>query len=86
VLEAHGEGALQDELNRLSKEGKWLEMAGLIDDDLLEKIAVVAPRGEVAAKVRERCAGWASRVSLVSHFSSPDLLEDVVEDLSGDDS
>ena len=84
VLEAHGLGDLQDELNRLSKEGKWLEMAGLIDEDLLDKIALVAPRSEVAAKVRERCGDWAGRVSLVSHFSDPDLLEDVVDDLSGD--
>ncbi len=84
VLECHGFGDLQDELNRLSKQGKWLEMAGLIDDELLEKIAVVAPRDEIAAKVRERCGGWADRVSLVSHFGEPDLLEDVVEDLSAD--
>ena len=84
VLECHGLGDLQDELNRLSKQGKWLEMAGLVDDDLLEKIAVVAPRNEVAAKVRERCGSWANRVSLLSHFAGPDLLEDVVEDLSRD--
>jgi hypothetical protein len=59
-------------------------MAGLVDDDLLEKIAVVAPRNEVAAKVRERCGGWADRVSLLAHFAGPDLLEDIVEDLSRD--
>ncbi len=82
VLECHGRGDLQDELNRMSKEGKWLEMAALIDDDLLEKIAVVAPRDEIAAKVRARCGDWAGRVSLVSHFSKPDLLEDVVAELS----
>ena len=84
VLECHGQGALQDELNRLSKQGKWLEMAGLVDDDLLEKIAVVAPREEVAAKVRERCGAWADRVSLLSHFGAPDLMEDIVADLSRD--
>ena len=82
VLECHGLGDLQAELNRLSKQGKWLEMAGLIDDDVLEKIAVVAPRNEVAAKLRERCGGWADRVSLLAHFAGPDLMEDVVEDLS----
>jgi hypothetical protein len=82
VLEAHGLGELHDELHRLSKQGKWLEMAGLVGDDLLEQVAVVAPRSEVAARVRERCAGFADRVSLVSHFAKPDLLEDVVDDLS----
>jgi probable F420-dependent oxidoreductase len=83
VLECLGVGELQDELNRLSKEGKWLEMAGQIDDDLLEQIAVVAPRDEVAAKIKQRCGDFADRVSLVSHFSDPDLLEDVVAELSG---
>ena len=81
VLECHGYGELQTELNRLSKQGKWLEMAGLVDDDLLEKIAVVAPRGEVAAKVKERCGDWAQRVSLVAHVREPDLLEEVVAEL-----
>ncbi len=82
VLECHGYGELQDELKAMSKQGKWLEMATRIDDDLLEKIAVVAPREEVARRVRERCGDWASRVSLVSHFGAPDLLEDVVAELS----
>src|SRR3954447_9466997 len=35
VLELHGWGALQDDLNRLSKEGKWVEMGQLIDDEIL---------------------------------------------------
>ena len=33
VLELHGWGDLQDELNRLSKQGEWVEMGELIDDD-----------------------------------------------------
>ena len=35
VLDLHGWGDLQDELNRLSKEGRWGEMGTLIDDDML---------------------------------------------------
>jgi probable F420-dependent oxidoreductase len=46
VLEKCGRGELQDELNRLSKQGKWLEMAGLIDDELLDQIAIVGERHE----------------------------------------
>jgi len=83
VLESIGRGDLQDELNRMSKEGKWLEMAGKIDDELLAKIAVVAPRGEVAARVRERCGEWADRVSLVAPFApDEDLWSDIVSDLA----
>ena len=38
VLELHGWGDLQPELNRLSKEGKWAEMGELIDDEMLRRL------------------------------------------------
>jgi probable F420-dependent oxidoreductase len=79
VLECHGCGDLQTELHRLSREGRWLEMAGRIDDTLLERIAVVGGRAEAAAKIRARCAGLVDRVSLIAPFSpDPDLWADVV--------
>lgn len=85
VLECHGLGALQTELNALTKQGRWGEMSALIDDDLLEAIAVCAPIGEVAEAVRQRCQGRADRVSLVAHWSrDPDLWDDVVRELSED--
>ena len=49
VLDLHGWGDLQDELNRMSKEGRWAEMGDLIDDEMLDAFAVVAPPDEVAA-------------------------------------
>ena len=36
VLELHGWGDLQTELHPLSKRGEWVEMAELIDDDILD--------------------------------------------------
>lgn len=81
VLESIGMGELQDELHRLSKQGRWLEMAGRIDDDLLSRIAVVAPRSELATAIRERC-GYADRVSLVAPFAPDDeAWADVVAEL-----
>ena len=85
VLECHGQGALQEELNALTKQGRWGELAGLIDDALLEAVAVCAPIGEVAGAVRARCQGRADRVSLVAHWTrDPDLWDDVVRELSDD--
>jgi probable F420-dependent oxidoreductase len=85
VLSCHGQSELGDELHQLSKQGKWLEMAGLIDDDLLEKIAVVAPRNEIARRVRERCADFADRVSFVAPFApDPESWADVVAEVSAD--
>lgn len=82
TLEVHGWGDLHVELNRLSKQNRWDEMAGLIGDDVLEAIAVVGPRREIATKLRARLEGIADGVSL-THNRSPDPAHwaDVVRDL-----
>jgi probable F420-dependent oxidoreductase len=41
VLEIHGWGGLHKELNRLSKLGRWDEMADLMTDDVLDELAIV---------------------------------------------
>jgi probable F420-dependent oxidoreductase len=69
VLESRGWGALQPELNLLSKRGRWAEMAGLVSDEMLEAIAVCAPPQELAAKLRERTRGVADRLSLVAPWA-----------------
>lgn len=82
VLECLDRAGLQPELNALSKRGAWLEMVGLIDDALLEEIAVVGRREEIAKKLHARCAGVADRVSLVAPFApDPELWADVVRAL-----
>ena len=82
VLDCHGWGQLHDELNRLSKQGGWLEMAGLIDDEVLEAIAVVGAPREIAAKLRARCEKFADRVSLIAPFMpDPAHWVDVVHEL-----
>ncbi|MBW2402112.1 MAG: LLM class F420-dependent oxidoreductase, partial [Deltaproteobacteria bacterium] len=52
------------------------------DDDVLESIAVVGPRNEIAGKLRVRLAGIADGVSL-THNRAPDPAQwaDVVADL-----
>jgi len=69
VLECHGLGDLQVELNQLSKRGSWLEMAGRIDDELLEKVAVVGHDDDIADKLRARCEKFADRVSIIAPYA-----------------
>jgi probable F420-dependent oxidoreductase len=69
VLDAHGWGDLQPELNALSKRGAWGEMAGLVSDEMLEAIAICCPIERVAERVRARCGAMADRVSLVAHWA-----------------
>ena len=71
TLEQHGWGELHLELNRMSKQNRWDEMTDLIDDEVLETIAVVGERHEIAGKLRARLDGIADGVSL-THNRAPD--------------
>jgi probable F420-dependent oxidoreductase len=64
VLELHGWGDLQDELNRLSKQGEWDLMGTLIDDDVLNAFAAVGSAREVAATLAKRYGDVVDRISL----------------------
>ncbi|MBC8340546.1 MAG: hypothetical protein H8E63_02670 [Proteobacteria bacterium] len=55
----------------MSKEGKWDDMTHLISDEILETIAVVGPREDIAARIHERLGGIADGVSL-THNRAPD--------------
>ena len=82
VLELHGFGGLHPQLNALSKQGRWADMAELVPDELLETIAVVGRREEIAALVRERTAGIADAVSLeCTRRPDPGHFADIVADL-----
>jgi len=63
VLDLHGWGGLQDELNGLSKQGKWQEMGDAIDDEILHTFAVVAEPDKVAAGLTERYGDVVDRLS-----------------------
>jgi probable F420-dependent oxidoreductase len=64
VLELHGWGALQDDLNTLSKRGAWDEMTGLIDDEVLETFAVVGDLDALPGMVRARFDGLVDRFNV----------------------
>lgn len=70
VLELHGWGDLQTQLNTLSKQGKWVEMGGLIDDEVLHTFAVVAEPNELADKLKARWAGLVDRMSFYAAYSA----------------
>jgi probable F420-dependent oxidoreductase len=71
VLELHGWGDLQTSLNALAREGRWQEMGGLIDDEMLGAFAVVAPLDELPAAYARWVGGLADRTS----FTPPDGLD-----------
>jgi probable F420-dependent oxidoreductase len=68
VLELHGWGDLQTELNTLSKRGEWVKMGELIDDEVLEAFAVVCPIDQVATQVKARFGDVIDRFSFYTPY------------------
>ena len=82
VLDAHGWGDLQPELNAMSKQGRWQEMATLIDDEMLHTIAACGTPTEVAAHIRDRVDGASDRICLYQPGPiAIDALADIVDAL-----
>jgi probable F420-dependent oxidoreductase len=82
VLELLGHGDLHRKLNALSKEGRWADMDALVPDDVVEAVAIVGRRDEVAPLVLERVDGIADAVSIeCTRRPDPAHFADVVADL-----
>ncbi len=82
VFELHGYGGVHPELKRLAHENRWTEMAGLIDDEFIETIAVVGEPHEIAPKIIDRLHGISASVSLVNNRApDPSHLAEVVAGL-----
>ena len=82
VLELHGWGALQEELNGLSKQGKWVEMGELITDDMLDTFAVVAEPSGLARELLARFGDVVDRLSFYAPYKNePDTWLPVIEEL-----
>ncbi|MDQ1403607.1 MAG: hypothetical protein QOG03_1923 [Actinomycetota bacterium] len=82
VLELHGWGDLQPELNSLSKQGEWVKMGELIDDDILAAFAVIAPPDKVADAIKARFGDVVDRVSFYAPYhADAEVWSSIVEGL-----
>jgi len=86
VLDIHGWGDLQPELNALSKQGRWAEMGSLITDEVLETIAACGTPRQIADHIRARAdatGGLADTVCLYQPGPiAVDVLAGIVDELS----
>ncbi|KAA9108212.1 TIGR03617 family F420-dependent LLM class oxidoreductase [Microbacterium rhizomatis] len=69
VLDTVGYGDLQPELQALSRQGRWADMAHLIDDDLLDAIAVTGSPDDMPELCKARFGGRVDRIS--SYYGWP---------------
>ena len=82
VLERHGWGELQGNLNELSRQGAWVEMGTLIDDDVLDAFAIVGDVSSIASSFLARFADVVTRCGLyVPYHLDDDDREEIVAGL-----
>ena len=70
VLELHGWGDLQTDLNRLSKQGEWEAMGELIDDEVLDAFAVVGEPEDIPKLMLARYGDVLDRISFYAPYQS----------------
>lgn len=68
VLEVHGWGEVGEKLSALAARGKWNEMPGLISDEMLDEVAVIAPAEELPTRIKTRYAGLLDRITFYAPF------------------
>lgn len=76
VLDAHGWGALQEELRELTRAGRWAELPAAVPDEVLDAVALVGSTEDVAAGLRARF-GRCARVALSTPY--PVAVEDLAD-------
>jgi probable F420-dependent oxidoreductase len=64
VLEVHGWGELQDELNAMTKRGEWDKLHEAIDDEVLDTFAVIGTPEDAIAEVKRRYGDLVTRITI----------------------
>jgi len=84
VLEANG-WDFGGQLNALSKQGRWDEMPGLVPDEVVREVGVVAPLDKLGSAIKEHYAGRVQRVGFYTVGSAldmdPDAKKQVIAEL-----
>ncbi|NNE73706.1 MAG: TIGR03617 family F420-dependent LLM class oxidoreductase [Acidimicrobiales bacterium] len=75
VLEHHGWDGLQPELNAMSKQGQWVEMADKITDEILDQFAVQGPVTQLPRLVHDRYGSLLDRLQFSTRIEADALPE-----------
>jgi Luciferase-like monooxygenase len=84
VLDCIGSAGLQDDLHQLVKAGRWSEMPGLVDDEVLDHFVVRGTLEELPARIRARYGAYYDRAVpyLGLDAVDPDRLQQFVTAVS----
>ena len=78
VFELHGWYDLQPKLNRMSKEGKWDEMAESLPEEVVDAFVISGTPEQVVDKLKTTFAGKIDRSSLGFDIKDPDRLQALI--------
>jgi probable F420-dependent oxidoreductase len=84
VLEHEGLGDLHEPLHELSRQRRWADMSALIDDDVLDRFAIVDAPAALGARLRERYDGLLTELALYrggDRFASDEDMDVLVREL-----
>ena len=85
VMSTHGWDDEAAQLHRLSVEGKWDDMVGVITDDMMEEFCVIGTWDELPAKMREKYAGINTQISFAAgDHKNPDeeaQIREIIQEL-----
>jgi probable F420-dependent oxidoreductase len=70
VLDVEGWGDLYPQLNTLSKQGRWAEMAEAVDDTMLATLAVQGSPKECAREILDRYGDVATRLAFYQPYAA----------------
>ena len=82
AFELHGWLDLARRASLLSREGRWEELPGLVDDEMLHTVATVGTYDEISDKLNERYAGRVHRIEFSTPCATPED-EEILRDLLG---
>ncbi|MBI3744016.1 MAG: TIGR03617 family F420-dependent LLM class oxidoreductase [Chloroflexi bacterium] len=71
VMDIHGWGEEHLELHRLSREGKWDEMADVFTDEMLAEFANIGTHDQIAKKIKQRWGGVSTRCGFKIPVNGP---------------
>ena len=70
-MAAIGYEGLQPEANRLTKEGKWEQLADLIDDTFFEAFCIYDEPQNVATRIAQKYGAMPDRLSFYTPYATP---------------
>ncbi len=81
VLDHHGLGDLQPRLREITKSGDWATLGKLVDDDVVDLLAVRGTPSDCAKRLSEEYGDHADRLSLTVSTSTSEALAAMIQAL-----